>query len=638
MNNNSLAERITDFIKNYPPFNHLPSKKLYKLALNVEVLYLEKDENLYTQGSHPKDYFFIVNQGAIRIYRQDGTSSLEVEMCDEGDVLGIRPLVVKENYDLNAKAYEETIIYAIPIEQFNQQFDSNTEVNKYLVTRFASNSATRFTQEDNQTIFADYKRNMTSDYFSATIDKLITYAVSCSEDTSIKEASLMMSENNIGSIFITRNGFPYGIVTIKILMHKVATGKFGINDKVTAIMKAPIVTGAPQISIAEAQTQMLQNKVEYICVTKDGTGQSEIIGRLTQQDIMSALSNNPGLVLKQINKARTVVKLRELRQLLNEMLQRYIDQQISFTHTLTVVAELNAVINKKCVELSVKELGKELPCKFAFFAIGSQARKEQLVPTDQDNGIIFENVPAEKREDVRLFFMELASVITKNLHTIGFEYCPADMMASNAEWCLSKDEWDDKFKEWIYNPNDKNILLSSIFFDFNYVYGTKRLVDDMSNIVYTNITNNKRFFMFLAQDALKHSSPIGFFRQFLVDQDGEHKDQFNIKQRAIMPLIDAARILTLNHNIKGINNTAERYYKLRELEPQNAEVYEACAYAFKALLKFKTINGLKLLGQEDGRFIKIDELTKSEKEKLRRCFNPIKSVQEITNVRFTSNF
>lgn len=631
---NTIAERITDFIKMFPPFDNLPYNDLYQLSEHTKVLYLDKDETLYSQGKQPKEHFFIVNQGAIRIYRQDGEKTIEVEMCDEGDVLGLRPLIVKENYLLNAKAYEESIVYAIPIQFFNEQFENNNEVHKYLITRFASNSTTRFSQQDNEKIFADYKRTTNTDYFSSKISNLMTSAISCQHKSSIEEAAQIMSENKISSIFILQNNKPKGIITNKDLLHKVATGKHKTEQDVKKIMSSPVICASPNISIAEAQIIMLKNKIGNVCVTKDGTPNSELLGMLTQQDIVASLSNNPAVLLKQISRARTIPKLRDLRQQLNELLKRYISQHISFTHTLTVVAELNETIIQKVVEISTKEISNIPPIKFAFFAMGSQARKEQLVPTDQDNGIIFDDVPDSILEDIRHSFIELATIINKNLHSIGYEYCPAEMMASNPKWCLSKKEWEEQFKNWIFNPSDKNILLSSIFFDFNFIFGEKKLIDEMSAIVLENTKKNNRFFMFMAKDALKSASPLGFFRQFLVDQDGAHKDQFNIKQRAIMPLIDAARILTLQHNLQGVNNTAERYYKLRELEPQNADIYEACAYAFKALLKYKTKNGLINLGEEDSKFIKLEDLSKSDKVKLRRCFKPIKSVQEVINIRF----
>ncbi len=100
----------------------------------------------------------------------------------------------------------------------------------------------------------------------------------------------------------------------------------------------------------------------------------------------------------------------------------------------------------------------------------------------------------------------------------------------------------------------------------------------------------------------------------------------------MMPLIDAARLLILNNKIKGINNTSERYEKLAEIDPNNKELYESCSYAFKALLKFKTKQGI--LHNNSGKFIELKTLTKEEQLKLRRCFKPIHEIQESLKLRF----
>ena len=93
-----------------------------------------------------------------------------------------------------------------------------------------------------------------------------------------------------------------------------------------------------------------------------------------------------------------------------------------------------------------------------------------------------------------------------------------------------------------------------------------------------------------------------------------------------MPLIDAARLLMLNKQIKGINNTYERYEKLAEIDPKNKELYDSCSYAFKALSKFKAKQGL--LHNTSGKFIELETLTTEEKLKLKRCFKPIQEIQE----------
>ncbi|WP_368662346.1 DUF294 nucleotidyltransferase-like domain-containing protein [Zobellia laminariae] len=91
------------------------------------------------------------------------------------------------------------------------------------------------------------------------------------------------------------------------------------------------------------------------------------------------------------------------------------------------------------------------PVKFAWLAMGSQGRSEQLLQTDQDNALVFENVPDEQLTETRIYFLELAKLVTKGLFKIGYEYCPAEMMASNPDWCLSLAEWKDRTFHWITN-------------------------------------------------------------------------------------------------------------------------------------------------------------------------------------------
>ncbi|MDX1334044.1 MAG: putative nucleotidyltransferase substrate binding domain-containing protein, partial [Robiginitalea sp.] len=150
--------------------------------------------------------------------------------------------------------------------------------------------------------------------------------------------------------------------------------------------------------------------------------------------------------------------------------------------------------------------------------------------------------------------------------------------------------------------------------------------------IFANVSKYPMFYYHLAAGALQNHSPTGFFRQFLLEQDGKHKDFFDLKRRALMPLTDGARVLILSHQVKSINNTAERFEKLAELEPNNRELFLSCSYATKALLKFRTKQGLA--NNDSGRFITLDALGKEEKVKLKRTFKTIKELQELINIRF----
>ncbi|MEP5341863.1 MAG: DUF294 nucleotidyltransferase-like domain-containing protein [Algibacter sp.] len=630
---NSIAERVSDFLKRFPPFNLLDSKSLLKIATQVDIIYLEKGDSLFNKGDGFHDHFYIVRDGAINLYHSDDSKKNIVGISDSGDIFGIRPLITQENYKLTAIANEESIIYAIPVAIFKSVTDNNVKVYKYLITAFASNTYDPYTAEENGKIFVDYLPNTSQDIVNFQTANYTKSPVTCHENSSLKAAAIKMCVHKISCIIVINDEkYPVGIVTNSDIKNKIATGKFPIDTAITHIMSAPVITDKKDITVANAQFHMIQHSIGHLCITRDGTANSKLIGILTHHDILVTLGNSPSVILKEIKRAKRTKTLRKTRLKANTLLKNYLEQGIPLSHIVKIISKINDAVNVRAIELSIKKMGVKPPVAFSWLAIGSQGRKEQLLFTDQDNALIFDNVDESNYEQTKTYFLELAQLVTKALNRIGFEYCEADMMASNTAWCKSVSEWQAQFKDWIFNPNEKAILLSSIFFDYSHIYGDKTLVDTLTNTIYESVENTSLFFKFLGKDALKSPPPLGFFKQFLVEQNGDKDDLFNIKSKALMPLIDAARLLTLSKQVKDVNSTYERFEKLAELEPNNKELFDSCSYAFKALLQFRTKQGL--LHDNSGKFIELASLTKEEKLKLKRCFKPINEIQESLKFRF----
>lgn len=335
--------------------------------------------------------------------------------------------------------------------------------------------------------------------------------------------------------------------------------------------------------------------------------------------------------MRAIKRTRKIKRIVPIRKRIVQLLQEYLRSNFPMSLTTRLISELNDACIKQVIALSIKKEGPP-PVAFSWLSMGSQGRGEQLLNTDQDNAIVFADVPKKELAKVNKYFKNLAERINRGLRTIGYEYCPADMMASNPAWCKSLSDWKIQVTEWMSNPGKEEVLLSSIFFDYNHTYGDASLVRALSEYVFETVESYPMFYTHLAAGALQNPSPTGFFRQFLVEQDGKYKDFFDLKHRALMPLTDAARVLILSHHIKSINSTAARFEKLAELEPANREFFLSCSYATKALLKFRTKQGL--LRGDSGRFIALDNLSKEEKIKLKRTFKTISELQELLTIRF----
>ena len=195
---NTISERIADFLKNYPPFNAMDSKQLDELSLEVVIIHKETNAIVFCENENPHEHFYVVNKGAVALSKEGSSQILDI--CDEGDVFGLRPLLANESYKLEAKAYEETILYAIPIKDFRPLALENKRIGNFLIESFASNTGNPYSIKHRGKL---YGSNNQEDQFSTNkiLDlqpiKYSTDLITCKEGTKIKTIANKMTKHNV---------------------------------------------------------------------------------------------------------------------------------------------------------------------------------------------------------------------------------------------------------------------------------------------------------------------------------------------------------------------------------------------------------------------------------------------------------
>ncbi len=86
---------------------------------------------------------------------------------------------------------------------------------------------------------------------------------------------------------------------------------------------------------------------------------------------------------------------------------------------------------------------------------------------------------------------------------------------------------------------------ANIFFDLRCVAGNAALVDDLKSSIRKDARANELFLALMAKNAMNYQPPLGFFRQFVLERSGEHKNTLNLKLQGIMPIVEIARIRSL---------------------------------------------------------------------------------------------
>ncbi|WP_114751551.1 DUF294 nucleotidyltransferase-like domain-containing protein [Pleomorphovibrio marinus] len=646
MAKNVIVNRVKEFLQKYPPFSFLKEETLFAVATGVEVMYFEEGEYLFRKGDPARPHFFIVKEGAISLNEEREGQATTVEYCDEGDVFGVLALLGKRPYILHAQANENSLVYAIPVQVFEAILKENSRVATYFAAGFASGQVVvrsdLSSSKKARTLFNDPTKDTGLLMFSGQSGlKFSSPVISCLKGTSVGEAARTMSEKSIGSIVVrNEQNYALGIVTDKDLRKRLIAKGLPYTTKVEYIMSSPVITIAQQVDFAQAYLKMVKNRVHHLLITEDGSVASPMVGLISNHDILLSQGNSPAVIINTLQHSLEVKEIAQLRQQSEALLKYYLENEVSIDFVAGIITEINDVIVQRAMSMAQSIHKEEFPemqdVGFCFLGLGSEGRGEQLLRTDLDNAIIFEDVPKALEQTASNYFHLIARDVIDVLLACGFHTCPAEMMANNPRWCQPLSVWKGYFSKWIREPDQPSLMMATVFFDFRPVAGKSELAEALTSHIYGEIEKHKLFLNFLAKNALLNPPPLGFFRNFLVEKSGEHRDKFDIKLRAMMPLADMGRLLVLSHRAVGINNTFKRYEMLATLEPKQEALFLEAGQAYEIFMRIRAIEGLET--QSSGRYIQPEKLGKLQRQLLKNAFLPIEELQKMIRVRFQLDY
>ena len=635
---NTIARRIFDFLKEQLPYSLIERDILMRISERVVVQYRPAGEVIFRAGEQPGEYIFVVREGAVHLVKEDEGREALVEQCGEGETFGIRPLLADDDYALTARTAEDTLLYAINTVGFRDLLDTNPQLTHYLATSMAGDIRRKLdTNLRGRLRLIENTTDANAPLIEIQSIEWSRPPIVCGPDEPIREAAQLMSDENVGSIIVVNaERHPIGIVTDRDLRRHVVTGLYSLKRPIKDVMTSPVVTIPRDVTVADVQIVMVKFDIHHLVVTEDGSRNSPVIGIISEHDLLVRQGNNPATLVREIHRTTTVAGLRMLRERAEGILRSYLEREVSINYTSTIMTRINDELIIRCLHMAEREMkaaghGRP-PVDYTWLALGSQGRGEQLLRTDQDSALIFADVDPDTEAKVRTYFLELARRATEKLFGIGYAYCPGDMMASNERWCMSVSDWKDQFSSWIKTPDNEAMLHISIFMDYRPIHGNFELADELTEHIFGQVGDQSVFLALLASAAMQSPPPLTFFRNLVVESSGEHKDEFDIKSRAMRPLTDAARVLILNAKVGKINNTFRRFAKLAELEPKQADLYRDAADAYEIFMRLRALQGLKR--EDSGRYFSTKELTRMQQILLRNSFQPIKELQTLLNVRF----
>jgi len=260
------------------------------------------------------------------------------------------------------------------------------------------------------------------------------------------------------------------------------------------------------------------------------------------------------------------------------------------------------------------------PVAWCWLALGSEGRHEQTFVTDQDNGLVYSAADAREADALRTLFLPFAQEVNRRLADCGFALCSGGIMAGNPAWCLSLDEWRERFIEWVRVPDPQALLNASIFFDLRPLHGQLSLGEELRSLVLALTADTPSFLHLMGANALQAEVPLNFRGDIAVYGDG----MLDLKKFGSRIFVDAARIFALARGIRAVH-TADR---LRAAGAQAGEAWldvAAANTAFSLLMRLRLIDQL---AGGDGQMLRPAMLNEMDRALLRAALHQARRLQQ----------
>jgi CBS domain-containing protein len=614
--------QIRDQLSRFEPFDRLPDEWIDLLASRIEIGYFKAGSQIMVEGDQVTQ-LHIIRSGAVELYRRNGDL---YNRLAEGGIFGHWGLLMNRPVRFPATAIEDTLIYFIDKELFDRLWEDSEVFAQYVEV------------EDHSRLRSAVSQQQNTDLMTSRVHKLLSRtAVVLPQTATLHEAALAMTSEGVSSLVITdpdneqQPGVMVGIITDRDLRTRAMAERLSYETPVSQIMSTQLITIDARAFVFDAMLNMLRYNIHHLPVMR----LRKPLGVLALSDIIRYESQSSLYLVSQIHRQNTVADLKSLTPDVRATFIRMVNEGATSHMIGSAIAGIGRSFTQRLLELGEEALGPP-PVPYCFLALGSMARDEQYMMTDQDNALVLsDDFIAAEHDD---YFLKLAAFVSDGLAECGYEYCKGDIMATNKQWRQPLTVWREYFKKWINEPDPQSLLHSSIFFDLDGIYGDTAMAETLKLDVAERAKRSPRFLACLARNALNRTPPLGFFRTFVMESDGKHNKTINLKRRGTAPLSDVIRVHALAAGSTAQNsfNRLDVIAESRILGHSNGDdLRDAMEYI--AIVRARHQSLALESEREPDNSVEPENMTEFERRNLKDAFQVLSNAQKYLRMRYQVN-
>ncbi len=511
------------------PFDCLNPDEQRLVRNSVDVVYFREGETILEVGSAPTHLFVIIKGYVTQLDGNEVTTTYGPDDCFDGRGL------VAGRVSSRFVASQEVVAYQLAHQAVSDLIASNATFGALLFSDLGD-KLSALSQRKGQ-------HELQSLTLSRVDEAFLRPAHFVDAGTDILSVVKLFQLHRLSSVLVRdTQSTParLGIFSTTALQRAILDGRPLDQLAVGELSNFSLIEVAPSDQLGDAMALMLRQRVHRVVVSDAG----RVVGILEALDLFSFLSNQSHLITVEIEEARDLAGLSQAAARITRMITMLYRSGSRINLIAKLVQQLNSRLFERAWNLIAPA---ELVANSCLFVMGSEGRGEQLLKTDQDNGLILRDgykVP----DNLAAICQRFSSA----LEDFGYPLCPGQIMVSNSQWCKSAREFGQMTRQWLLMPDGDSLMNLAIFMDAHTVCGDDQLLDTVRRGLMTLATDNDAVLSRFAAAIDSFGSSTGWWNRLL--GLGEAESQLNLKKEGIFPLVHGLRSLAMAHRIPEISS------------------------------------------------------------------------------------
>jgi CBS domain-containing protein len=417
------------------------------------------------------------------------------------------------------------------------------------------------------------------DVGTTPVSAIMRPATFCEPDVPVREAVDRLGKNGVTALLVQMDG-ELGIVSDAVVRDRVATQGVPGDAPVRAIARRPVPTVPSGQLAIEATVDMLAAGVEHMAVVDAGN----VCGILSAADLLGLDAHGPTGLRHTLLGApdedalvRAAANLPKLFLALSRagVPSRDLGRVLSLQHD-AVVARL--------VDFSIWRNGPA-PLPWAWLDLGSAARREFTLASDQDNALAYGDPASGEEAEVDGYFARLGADVNDGLARCGIGVDNNGVLAGKRLWRMSKSAWVRTFDECFAQPDESHLVRATVGFDFRPTAGGLAVASELTAQIRTG-RRYPQFMRLLARSASGFPVALNFRGHLAVQRGGEQAGRLDLKHHAIIPVVNLVRYHALASGVT-ISPTLDRIEAVTNAGGLGREDGAALREAFEVIARIR---------------------------------------------------